>query len=300
MPTLSRPLSALHVIGVRYRGSQLAEGDERCLDAFVSSAVYWDAGLPVTYGEPRLPEGRRLPDEPANLGLIGALIGDAVAQGRAAGRAVLVAGGDCTHAVGVFAGLQRVYGPASRIGVIWMDAHGDFNTPGTTRSGVLGGMPLAVCAGLCLRVWRERAGVVAPLPSDRILFVDARNLDAPEEQLIRATEATLAAVAPGRRGADLGPAIAALAARCDILYLHVDSDILDLSLVPNNSTGEPEGPDMAAVTAAIDLAMATGKVAAYAVVSVAGAGAGREISVASGTELIRAGLESWRRYGMAG
>jgi arginase len=299
MPAPARLLPALHVIGVRYRGSRLAEGDERCLDAFVSSAVYWDAGLPVTYDEPRMPEGLRLPDEPANLGVIGAVIGDAVAGARAAGRAVLVTGGDCSHAVGVFAGLQRVHGPAARIGLIWLDAHGDFNTPNTTLSGMLGGMPVAVCAGLGQRAWRERAGIVAPLPTDRILFVDVRNLDAPEEQLIRATEATIAAAEPGRKGVDFGPAVADLADRCDLLYLHVDSDILDLSLVPNHGTGEPGGPGMAAVTAAIDLAMATGMVAAYAVVSVYGAGAGRETSVASGTELIRAGLESWKKYGMA-
>jgi arginase len=57
---------------------------------------------------------------------------------------------------------------------------------------------------------------------------------------------------------------------------------------------------MAAVTAVIDTAMATGKVAAYAVVSVYGAGEGREVSVASGVELIRAGLASWKKHGMAG
>jgi arginase len=296
----SRPLPGLHVIGVRYRGSRLAEGDERSLDAFVSSAVYWDAGLPVTYVEPRMPEGKRLPDEPANLGVIGAVIGDAVVEGRAAGRAIVAAGGDCSHAVGVFAGLQRAYGPTARIGLIWLDAHGDFNTPNTTLSGMLGGMPVSVCAGLGQREWRERAGIVAPLPTDRILFVDVRNLDAPEEQLIRATEATIAAAEPGRKGVDFLPAVADLADRCDLLYLHVDSDILDVSLVPNHGTREPDGPGMAAVTAVIDAAMATGKVAAYAVVSVYGEGEGHEISVASGTELIRAGLQSWKKYGMAG
>jgi arginase len=300
MPDSARPLPALHVVGVRYRGSHLAEGDERSLDAYVSSVVYWDAGLPVTYGEPQMPEARRLPDEPANLGTICAVIGDAVVEGRTAGRAVLLTGGDCSHAVGVFAGLQRFYGPAARIGLIWLDAHGDFNTPHTTLSGMLGGMPVAVCAGLGYPQWRERAGVAAPLPTDRILFVDVRNLDAPEEQLIRATDATIAAAEPGRAGVELGPAIADLAARCDLLYLHVDSDILDITLVPNHGTGEPNGPGMAAVTAAIDAAMATSKVAAYAVVSVYGEGEGREISVASGTELIRAGLESWKKYGMAG
>lgn len=294
----ARPLTALDVIGIRYRGSRRAEDDERCLDAYVASGAYWDAGLPVTYSEPEFPEGRRLADEPENLGLIGALIADAVAAGRAAGRAVLLTGGDCSHAVGVFAGLQRAHGPTARIGLVWLDAHGDFNTPSTTLSGMLGGMPVAVCAGLGHAGWRERAGVLAPLPTDRILFVDVRNLDAPEEQLIMATEATIAAAEPGRSGVEFGPALADLAARCDLLYLHVDSDILDITLVPNHGTGEPDGPGMAAVTAVIDAAMASGKVAAYAVVSVYGGGAGRDTSLASGTELIRAGLAAWKKYGM--
>ena len=87
--------------------------------------------------------------------------------------------------------------------------------------------------------------------------------------------------------------------RCDLLYLHVDSDILDERYVPNHGTREPNGPDMAQVQAALDTVFATGKVGAYALVSVYGTGAGSDTSVASGVELLRAGLESWRRYGMA-
>jgi arginase len=297
MFTTHTPLRSLHTIGVRYRGSKLAENDERSLDAYVSAAVYWEPGLPVIYGEPTIPEARRGANEPANLGLIGAAIAEAVAVGRNEGRAVLLAGGDCTHAVGVYAGLQRAHGPHARIGLVWFDAHGDFNTANTTLSGMLGGMPVAVCAGLSHANWREGAGVIAPLPTDRILFVDVRNLDAPEAQLIKATDATIAAVAPGFRGGDLQSAVAELAARCDLIYLHVDSDILDERFVPNHGTREPNGPDIAQVTAALETVMATGKVGAYAVVSVYNSGEGAATAVASGIELIRAGLASWQRHG---
>ena len=58
-------------------------------------------------------------------------------------------------------------------------------------------------------------------------MVDVRNLDAPEEQLIRATDVVIAAPAPGFPGEDLQQAVQDLAARCDLLYLHIDSDILD-------------------------------------------------------------------------
>ena len=196
-------------------------------------------------------------------------------------------------------GLQDAHGPESRIGLVWFDAHGDFNTPNTTLSGMLGGMPVSVCAGLSFPKWREGSHIVAPLPTDRILMVDVRNLDAPEEQLVRATAVKIARVADGFHGdVDLETAVTQLAHRCDVLYLHIDSDILDESYVPNHGTKEPDGPSMAQVVAAIEAVMATGKVAALAVVSVYGEGAGSDVAVASGIELIQAGLKSWRRHGL--
>lgn len=294
-----RPPSSIEVVGVRYRGSTPAQNDERSLDAFVASAVYWETGAQVVYGEPLLPPTRRSADPPTALGQVSGVIADTVAAGRRAGRPVLLAGGDCTHAVGVLGGLQRAHGPAARVGLVWLDAHGDFNTPRTTLSGMLGGMPVAVCAGLAHPAWRELAGVTAPLPTDRMILVDVRNLDEPEERLIRATDAVIAAAEPGRPGADLAAAVADLAARCELIYLHVDSDILDAALVPNHGTREPGGPGLPAVARAIDLVMATGKVAAFAVVSVYGEGEGSATSQASGVGLIRAGLEGWRRHGAA-
>ena len=142
------------------------------------------------------------------------------------------------------------------------------------------------------------AHIAAPLPTDRILLVDVRNLDPPEERLIRATDAVIAAPAPGFPGVDLEDAIADLAERCDVLYLHIDSDVLDESLVPNHGTREPNGPNMAQVQAAMNAVMATGKVVAFAVVSVYCQGEGTEVAIVSGTELVRNGLESWRRYGI--
>jgi len=296
MPT--EPLSGLRVIGVRYRGSRPAQGDERALDAYLASGAYQRARVPFDVVEPSFPEDRRDEEEADNLGLLGGLIADAVASARRAGKAILMTGGDCTHATGVVGGLQDAHGPAARLGLVWFDAHGDFNTPKTTLSGMLGGMPVAVCAGLAHPRWRERSHVVAPLPTDRIVLVDVRNLDMAEKQLIRATDVVIAAPAPGFPGRDLGQSIANLADRCDMIYLHIDSDILDRAFVPNHGTREPDGPDMEQVRAAIDTVMATGQVVALAVVSVYGQGQGSDVSVASGIELIRSGLESWRRHGV--
>ena len=292
------PLSGLTVIGVRYRGSRPAQGDERALDAYAASGVYQRAQAPVDVIEPTFPEGRREEEEADNIGLLGGAIADVVASARRQGKAVLMTGGDCTHVSGVLGGLQDAHGPAARIGLVWFDAHGDFNTPKTTLTGSLGGMPVAVCAGLAHPRWREGSHIAAPLPTDRIVMVDVRNLDEAEEQLIRATDIVIAAPAPGYPGEDLQRSVVDLAARCDMLYLHIDADILDESLVPNHGTREPNGPDMKQVQAAIETVMATQKVVAFAVVSVYGEGEGSEVSVASGKQLIAAGLEAWRRYGL--
>lgn len=293
-------ISSLHVVGVRYIDGRPAVGDAVALDAYIGAAAYWDAGLPVVYEEPALPVTRQSGDPIDDLGLVCSLIGDQVAAGLKAGRAVLVTGGNCSHSVGVLAGLQRFYGPQARIGLIWLDAHGDYNTPNTTLSGMLGGMPVAVCAGLGYARWRELAGVLAPLPTERIVLVDVRNLDPEEERLIRATATTIAAAAPGRPGDDLQAAVDALAARCDVIYLHIDSDILDASLTPNHRTREPGGIDLEQAAAVIEMVMATGKVSTTAVVAVFGTGEGYAVGVASGITLIKSVLEAWRRHGTCG
>jgi arginase len=206
-------------------------------------------------------------------------------------------GGNCAQAPGVLGGLQDAHGPGARIGLVWFDAHGDFNTPRTSLTQLLGGMPVAVCAGLAYPEWRERSHIRAPLPTDRIVLVDMRNLDPEEERLIRATDAVIAAPAPGFSGTDLSAAVADLTERVDMIYLHIDADILDQAFVPSHRTREPNGPDLDQVLSAIDCVMATGKVVAYAVVSVYYDGPQHEVDLASGVALVGGGLSSWRSYG---
>jgi arginase len=292
----SQPFSALSVIGVRYFGDRPSGPGQSGLDGYAESGVYEAAGVPFTVSEPVLPFIG--PDTPLNLGLLGGAIADDVAVARRAGNAILMTGGNCTHITGVLGGLQDVHGPAARVGLVWFDAHGDFNTPKTTLTGSLGGMPVAVAAGLALPRWREASHMAAPLPTDRIVLVDVRNLDAPERALIEATETVIAAAAPGFPGADLEDTVTELAERVDMLYLHIDADILDMRYVPDHWTPEPHGPDMAQVEAAIETIMATGKVAAFAVVSVPVHGEDGATGLASGIALIRAGLDAWRRHGM--
>jgi arginase len=295
MATVTRP--GLHIVQVRHRGDEGAGPERDPVAAYAASGAYDLLGT-GTVVEPDNAKSRRDEEPITSLGLIGGEIAAAVAEGRRARKPVLVAGGSCDLVPGVLGGLQEAHGPAARIGLVWFDAHGDFNTPRTTLSGMLGGMPVAVAAGLAYPLWRSLSRQATPLPTDRILMVDVRNLDPAEEQLIRATDIVIAAPAPGFAGEDLERAVIDLADRCDILYLHVDADILDQRYVPNHPTKEPHGPSMEQVLAGIDTVMATGKVGLYAVVSIWADGDGGDIAVESGVALLRGGLESWRRHGV--
>ena len=90
-----------------------------------------------------------------------------------AGERPVVIGADCQTPIAVVAGLSRA-GVSPR--VLWLDAHGDFNTPTTSPSGFLGGMPLAMLVGRGDRRLLEAAGL-APLSERDVVLFDARDLD---------------------------------------------------------------------------------------------------------------------------
>jgi len=239
------PLGQLQVIGIRYRRTAPAVEDERGLDAYASSNVYAAAEVPYDIEEPTIPADQLTGESVEDLGRLNGKIADAVEAARRSGCVVLMTGGDCTHVTGVVGGLQGAHGPTLRLGLVWFDAHGDFNTPDTSLSGMLGGMPVAVCAGLAHPSWREGSHIASPLPTNRIVLVDVRNLDKAEAALIDATDTVIASPAPGFPGERLETAIKRLSEQCDAIYVHIDADILDESLVPSHGTKEPNGPDIA-------------------------------------------------------
>ena len=92
----------------------------------------------------------------------------------------------CPSMPGLVAGLQRS-GPTLeplRIGMLWLDAHPDFNTPETTRSGSLGGMPVAVATGRALQVMRLDAKLDPPLSDQHVVMGGVRLTDPLEQRLL--------------------------------------------------------------------------------------------------------------------
>lgn len=300
-----RELTHLKVLGIRYRNARPAPDDERGLDALSASGAYESAGIPFDMSEPRLSEAAQSASENGKpggdkaartldaeqTGALCGLIAADVASAVRAGSGVLVVGGNCSHGPGVVAGLQQACGAEARVGLVWFDAHGDFNTPRTSRSGSLGGMPVAVLAGLAYPDWRTRAGVARPLPVESLLLIGCRDLDEGEGRLLE--EYGVRVTGMGDAGAvdDMGE-------RSDVIYLHVDIDVLDAALVPGHRSAVAGGPSVAVLLAAMETVLATGKVAAIAVVSTSSAGELGHTTVESAADVIRGALRAWRSHGL--
>lgn len=243
-----------------------------------------------------LEPGDREPGQTAiNIGKLGASTSRLISAARNSGSGVLALTGDDTAAVGVVSGLQAAHGAAARIGIVWIDAHGDFNTPKTSYSGILAGMPVAVIAGLAGPRWREAAGQQAPIPTDRILIAGVRDLDNQEESLLKATSATVLSGDQARSITPLVDAVNALAASSDFLMLHIDVDVLDPELVPSSSTPAPFGLDVRTAAALMEAAYATGKVAVTAISSLnPGGGQLGQRSLATVLSLVERAAAAWQ------
>jgi arginase len=133
----------------------LAEGDERA--RFLSEILETCAGL---------------------AGLVAAVVTE--------GSLPLVLGGDHSVALGTLAGLRKAAGEPG--GVIWIDAHGDLNTPATSPSGNVHGMPLAAALGLAGDAFAQNGLELPAVVARRVVLLGVRSLDAAERALIRETD----------------------------------------------------------------------------------------------------------------
>ena len=187
-----------------------------------------------------------------------------VAEIRDEGGFPLVVAGNCLSALGTVSGMG-----GERRGIVWFDAHPDFNTPDTTRTGFLDGMGTAVLAGEAWRAVARTAPGFRPVARDRLLFLGARDIDPEEAERLADPPVALFsgdAVRADRDGAER--AIATLGERCDAVYLHFDMDVTEPDPVPANEFAVPGGFDDAEVAAllervAADMPLAAGGVTAF-------------------------------------
>lgn len=171
------------------------------------------------------------------------------AAARNGARPVSVAG-DCCASVPVLAGLQRA-GIAPTL--VWIDAHGDFNTPETSPSQFLGGMPLAMMVGrgpqwMCESVGLER------FDEDRVWLIDGRDLDPMEREALDASAIRRTGM-PGMATLKIdGP-----------VWVHLDADVLNADEVPAFNYPVSGGPSVAETVAASGLFSANNDIVAVSV-----------------------------------
>lgn len=176
---------------------------------------------------------------------------------------------NCNDLLGMLAGLKYDSdGNARRVGLVFIDAHGDFNTPETTLSGMLGGMPVAVAAGHALHNLRNTTGLAEPLPLSHIVWGGVRDLDPLEADRFTAYEVQQFSVQDIRElSASLRKQIDDLADRVDTIYVHVDMDVLDPAEVPGHSLTVADGPSSKDLAAAISLMFENRKTVALGIAS---------------------------------
>ncbi|MEF8853462.1 MAG: arginase [Haloarculaceae archaeon] len=160
-------------------------------------------------------------------------LADGVAGALAADRFPLVLGGDHSIAIGTVGGVARHQEP----GIVWFDAHGDFNTPTTTPSGNVHGMSLAAILGDGTFGGREWAD--AGVDPENVAIVGVRDLDDRERDRLRASDVTVFSMTEiDERGlpAVTRDAVDTATDGADGLHVSLDLDFLDPSEAPGVGT----------------------------------------------------------------
>jgi arginase family enzyme len=182
---------------------------------------------PRTIGTPADPREARydedLRDSRGCLLEAGGQVDDALSGGRVP----VIAAADCAISVTTLPAALR-HRPDAK--VLWLDAHGDYNTPETSGSGYLGGMSLAGACG----EWEP--GLAEAIPAERVVLAGVRDLDAGERELLERSAATVV-------GASLVVTLVAVKNALDgaPVYVHLDLDVLDPEEFPATAFPTPGG-----------------------------------------------------------
>jgi arginase len=152
----------------------------------------------------------------------------------------LVLAGNCNSALGTTAGIG-----AEDLGVVWLDAHADFDDPEENESGFFDVMGLAMLTGRGWRALRNTIPGHVPVPEQKVILAAVRDLE--DYQRRRLDRSQLITVPAKIDLDDFDTAIAALVERTPRVYLHVDLDSLDMAEARANKYAAAGGPSLARV-----------------------------------------------------
>ena len=231
---------------------------------------YDDAGdLPVPRPEGRDPNAERPPDGNAKYlretRWVCRRVESAVADALEEGAFPLVLGGDHSIAIGSVNGASA----DADVGVLWLDAHGDFNTPATSPSGNVHGMPLAAVLGR--GVFADMTWATADVREENVAVVGLRDLDDDEREAIEASDVAAYSMSDvDRRGIVpvVEDALEAALDGVDALHVSLDMDFLDPDVAPGVGTPVRGGVTYREAHAAMELVADTGAAASMEVVEV--------------------------------
>lgn len=156
---------------------------------------------------------------------------------------VLTIGGDCGIAL---APVAHAASRAPGLVVVWIDAHPDLNAPESSPSGAFSGMALRAVLGDGAQGLALEPGLVAP---SRVVLAGARSFDVAEEEFVADSGVEVVSVSALADPDSLADAVRATGG--DAVYVHVDVDALDPSVITGNAHPEPFGVAVADLTAAI-------------------------------------------------
>jgi arginase len=148
----------------------------------------------------------------------------------------LVLAGNCITSLGVMSALS-----GEPTGIVWLDAHGDLNTPETTTSGMLDGMALSTVLGRCWTAMSARVDGFVPVPEEHVLLVGARDLDEPEQYYLDRSRILALAPDDARDGHERAWRLDALAGRVRRVYLHG----ISTCTIPRTAARTPSSPPAA-------------------------------------------------------
>jgi len=190
---------------------------------------------------------------------MGRRISGAVSTSIQGGRFPLVLGGDHSLSVGSIRGAAK----HKKVGVIWVDAHADFNTPETTPSGNIHGMPLAALCGIgdprLVSLWDETAPVIDP---QRVAIIGARDLDPGEKRNLREAGVMVQSIEQVDRFGMVGAlekSIEQVSRDVDGIYISFDMDALDPLHAPGVGTPVNGGLTFREAHLACEVVAETGK-----------------------------------------
>ncbi|MEO6724291.1 MAG: arginase [Blastocatellia bacterium] len=173
-------------------------------------------------------------------------LADQVEAALESGSTPIVLGGDHSIAIGSVAGLAAFHRKCdSRVGVIWFDAHGDMNTPESSPSGNIHGMPFAAILGHGAKELTNISGFAPKVHPEDCVLIGARSVDPEEAIALKASGirvVTMRELDERGMSAVMDEAIGLASQRTAGFHVTMDMDFVDPDYAPGVGTPVPGGP----------------------------------------------------------